>query len=241
MAEWHSWQRREMSKGVGAGRVFPIVQTVKNLPAIQETWVWKMPWRRQWQPTPVFLPAESHGQRSLVGSSPWGHRESDMTKRLTHTYGAGTSRSGEGLWDSDVGAVSSYPWPAPHSLCFSVLAASVQKSWQLSRRSEPCSWLLRKRRIWQPRQKLPRSDSCPPASRILKGASWEGCAQEEEGRSHQADYIFLTVFIFKFCISEHQAWVNMFCHPLAVSALGPQGRERCWQQPAWTDVSCPGK
>ena len=97
MAEWHSWQRREMSKGVGAGRVFPIVQTVKNLPAIQETWVWKMPWRRQWQPTPVFLPAESHGQRSLVGSSPWGHRESDMTKRLTHTYGAGTSRSGEGL------------------------------------------------------------------------------------------------------------------------------------------------
>ena len=39
-------------------------------------------WRRQWQPTPVLLPGKSHGQRSLVGCSPWGHEESDMTKWL---------------------------------------------------------------------------------------------------------------------------------------------------------------
>ena len=38
-------------------------------------WVGKMPWRRKWQPTPVFLLGESHGQRSLVGYSPWGHKE----------------------------------------------------------------------------------------------------------------------------------------------------------------------
>ena len=37
-------------------------------------------WRRAWQPTPVFLPEESHGQRSLVGYSPCGHKESDMTE-----------------------------------------------------------------------------------------------------------------------------------------------------------------
>ena len=43
------------------------------------------PWRRKWQPTPVFLPGESHGQRSLVGYSPQGHKESDMTKHA-HTY-----------------------------------------------------------------------------------------------------------------------------------------------------------
>ena len=43
----------------------------------------KIPWRRAWQPTPVFFPGEFHGQRSLAGYSPWGHRESDMTKRLT--------------------------------------------------------------------------------------------------------------------------------------------------------------
>ena len=39
----------------------------------------KIAWRRKWQPTPVFLPGESHGRRSLVGYSPWGHKESDMT------------------------------------------------------------------------------------------------------------------------------------------------------------------
>ena len=38
--------------------------------------------RRQWQPTPVLLPGKSHGWRSLVGCSPWGHKESDTTERL---------------------------------------------------------------------------------------------------------------------------------------------------------------
>ena len=41
-------------------------------------------WRRKWQPTPVFLPGESHGQRSLAGHGPWGHRESDMTEVTKH-------------------------------------------------------------------------------------------------------------------------------------------------------------
>ena len=39
-----------------------------------DCWVRKIPWRRQWQPTPVFLPEKFHGQRSLVGYSPWGHK-----------------------------------------------------------------------------------------------------------------------------------------------------------------------
>ena len=43
----------------------------------------KIPWRRKWQPTPVFLPGKSHRQRSLVGYSPQGYKESDMTE---HTY-----------------------------------------------------------------------------------------------------------------------------------------------------------
>ena len=43
-----------------------------------------MPWRRTWQPVPVFLPGESHGQRGLAGYSPWVHKESDMTE-CTHT------------------------------------------------------------------------------------------------------------------------------------------------------------
>ena len=47
---------------------------LKNLPPIQEIWLrslgWEDPWKREWQPTPVFLPGESHGQRRLAGYSP---------------------------------------------------------------------------------------------------------------------------------------------------------------------------
>ena len=46
-------------------------------------WVRKIPWRRKWQPTPIFLPGEFHGQRSLEDYSPWGHKKSDTTERLT--------------------------------------------------------------------------------------------------------------------------------------------------------------
>ena len=49
------------------------------------SWVGKIPWRREWQPTPVFLPGEFRGQRSLVGYSPWGHKESDTTEGPTPT------------------------------------------------------------------------------------------------------------------------------------------------------------
>ena len=45
-----------------------------------DPWVRKIPWRRAWQPTPVFLPGESHGRRSLADYSPWGRKESDMTE-----------------------------------------------------------------------------------------------------------------------------------------------------------------
>ena len=49
-----------------------------------DPWVGKIPWRRIWQPTPVFLPGKSHEQRSLVGYSPWGRKELDTTERLNH-------------------------------------------------------------------------------------------------------------------------------------------------------------
>ena len=49
--------------------------------------LWKIPWRRAWQPTPVFLHGSSRGQRSLVGYSLWGCKESDTTNRLsTHAH-----------------------------------------------------------------------------------------------------------------------------------------------------------
>ena len=48
-----------------------------------DPWVSKIPWRREWQPPPVFMPRESHGQRSLTDYSPWGPKESYTTKWLT--------------------------------------------------------------------------------------------------------------------------------------------------------------
>ena len=74
----HTFELREASL---------VAQTLKNLPAIQATQVWPLgwedPWRREWQPPPVFLPGESHGQKSLMGYSPWGHTELDTTEWLT--------------------------------------------------------------------------------------------------------------------------------------------------------------
>ena len=58
--------------------------TMKSLPAVQETQVQflvgKILWRREWLPTPVFLPEEFQGQRSLASYSPWGPKESDVTE-----------------------------------------------------------------------------------------------------------------------------------------------------------------
>ena len=71
-----------------------MAQRVKHLPAMWETWVWSLGWenplekekatlwRTKRQPTPVLLPGKSHGQRSLVGYSPWGCKELDTTEWL---------------------------------------------------------------------------------------------------------------------------------------------------------------
>ena len=63
------------------------ISVVKNLPANAgdmrrgfDPWVWKIPYRRKWQLTPVFLPGESNGQKILAGYSPQGCKESDTTK-----------------------------------------------------------------------------------------------------------------------------------------------------------------
>ena len=51
-----------------------------------DPWVGKIPWRRAWQPTPVLLPGEFHGQRSLVGYGAWGRKELDTTEVTDHTH-----------------------------------------------------------------------------------------------------------------------------------------------------------
>ena len=70
---------------------FSVAQMVKNLPAMQETRVWSLGWEDPLEKGmaihSVFLPGESHGQRSLVGYSLWSCKELNMTEWLTHTHG----------------------------------------------------------------------------------------------------------------------------------------------------------
>ena len=65
-----------------------VAQMVKSPPAMQKTWVWSLSWEdpqeSEWLPTPVFLPGEFQGQRSLAGYSPWDRKELDITEWLTH-------------------------------------------------------------------------------------------------------------------------------------------------------------
>ena len=56
------------------------------IPGLGRSLGWEDPWRRKWQPTPVFLPGKSHGQRSLTRYSPWGHKESDRTADEHEAY-----------------------------------------------------------------------------------------------------------------------------------------------------------
>ena len=72
---------------LGLIQVSLVVQRSRILLPMQETLdpcIKKIPWRGKWQPTPVLLPGKSHGQRSLVGYTPWGHKTSDMTYQLNH-------------------------------------------------------------------------------------------------------------------------------------------------------------
>ena len=68
-------------------------------------WVGKIPWRRKWQRTPVLLPRKFHGWRSLVGYSPWSHRDSDTAAQLHFTYS---------MWD--LSSLTRDHAPALHSL-----------------------------------------------------------------------------------------------------------------------------
>ena len=70
-------------------------------------WSGRSPWRRAWQPTPVFLPGESHGQKSLEGCSPEGYKESDPTNATGHTC----------TRERPPNSVSSQAWPHPFPTC----------------------------------------------------------------------------------------------------------------------------
>ena len=106
-------------------------------------------WRRQWHPTPVLLPGKSHGQRSLVGCSPWGWEESDTTERLHFHFSVACIGEGSGnplqcsclknprdsgaWWAAVYGVAQSWTWLKRLSSSSSVLGCCQSLS---------CVWLF---------------------------------------------------------------------------------------------------
>ena len=89
---------------------FPGGSVVKNPPAEEGaaghvssiSGLGRFPWRRAWKPAPVFLPGESHGQRSLVGYSPWGRKESDTTEHALTSTAIRTREGPKAEWPEAV-------------------------------------------------------------------------------------------------------------------------------------------
>ena len=85
MTERLNWTELSNNEGFsgGAGGKEPACQCRRCKGCGFDPQVRKIPWRKKWQATPVFLPRESHGQRSLAGHSPWAHKESETTEWLS--------------------------------------------------------------------------------------------------------------------------------------------------------------
>ena len=117
-----------------------VAQTVKNLPATWDTKVSSLgrkdPWRREWSPTPVHLPGESQGPRSLADYSPWGHKKSDMTEQLTLSQVALEVKNLP-AHAGDAGDIGSIPGSGRSPLEKEKAAHSCILAWEISWREEP--------------------------------------------------------------------------------------------------------
>ena len=130
-----AWAQWFAAQGTSCLKVhhFPVAQTVKNLPAVRrpefDPRVGKIPWRREWPHTPVFVPREFHEQRSLVGWSPWGHRVrlDWMTYTFTFTWDLS-------FWTTSPALESDFLTTGPPgmSLAFFFFFAKFQKGPQLA-------------------------------------------------------------------------------------------------------------
>ena len=104
-----------------------------------DPWVTKIPWSRKWEPTPVFLPVKFHGQRSLVGYSPWGCQEWDMTEQLsTHIHAFWTLTSPPPPFKMKL---KQFRDSSIRTISFSKIEYSIW-NWHNERHIQPCSGCL---------------------------------------------------------------------------------------------------
>ena len=141
-----TWPYNDFSSHWKLSPAFQAALVVKNLPVNAGNrsgfgpWVRKFLWRRAWQPTPVFLLGESHGQRSLAGYIPCCHKESDTTEVTYHTYSNPYLEScpkgiQEALLDKMQGEGASWGHLLLHILSYADcdgLCVNQDKSWEIS-------------------------------------------------------------------------------------------------------------
>ena len=137
---------------------------------MQKVSVWSLHWgdplEREWLPTPVFLTREPHGQRSLAGSSPWGHRKLDMSEQPNTSGLISANSQGRGGLQAE-SEVRGGSWPS--------LLRGLGSSGEL--RAEGTGWGLCPAGLWSPCQvpalarPRPRGDSEPPLIPV-----WETCS-----------------------------------------------------------------
>ena len=135
-----------------------------------DPWIMKIPWRRSWQPTPVFLPGESPGQRSLVGYSPWGPTESDTTAVTYHACTYVHTHTHTHTWNDNHSF--SKIWPSKHvyehakysikrDICF--WHAGIRRSTHPLHKKQVESWMkLSKTSIsalWRPTKGVPQTET----------------------------------------------------------------------------------
>ena len=135
---WSVFSLKEIHTFLGGAQASLVAQWLKKKKSSCQCrrygfnpWVGKIPWRRKWQSTPVFLPEKSHWWGNLAGCSPWRCKESDMTERLKH------NRT-EGRWLGDRRPLWRFPGsdspagphhPEPTWLGDHLLSLSGQCSW----------------------------------------------------------------------------------------------------------------
>ena len=95
---WNNKVLKKSSQGFPGGSVYKESICTARRPSF-DPWVWRIPWRRKWQPTPVFLSGESHRQRRLADYNPWSHKELDTTKWLIHHHHQRKSPNLWGVWN----------------------------------------------------------------------------------------------------------------------------------------------
>ena len=111
---WHQPLCSHLYETAGSRMGFPggsdDKESLYNAGGEFDPWVGKNPWRTTWQPTPVFLPGESHGKRGVAGCSPWGRKEWDTAEQLPRQQDA-VGLCGRRRWEGVCGVpLLPLPW-----------------------------------------------------------------------------------------------------------------------------------